>query len=226
MLSVIIVSGGKSSRMNGINKQFIELCGIPVIIRSIKAFDNIDEICEIIVVTSTENLDTMKKLISEYNFNKKIKITVGGQTRQQSVFNGFKQVDDKSEYVAIHDGARPLISRNVIEQLIENVKLYRATTVGVPVKDTIKVVQDGFIKSTPKRDTLFITQTPQVFEKKLYTESVEGAIKSGLDFTDDCQLVENIGYKVFMTIGEYSNIKITTPDDIKLAENLLKEVSE
>ena len=212
--------------MNGINKQFIELCGIPVIIRSIKAFDNIDEICEIIVVTSTENLDTMKKLISEYNFNKKIKITVGGQTRQQSVFNGFKQVDDKSEYVAIHDGARPLISRNVIEQLIENVKLYRATTVGVPVKDTIKVVQDGFIKSTPKRDTLFITQTPQVFEKKLYTESVEGAIKSGLDFTDDCQLVENIGYKVFMTIGEYSNIKITTPDDIKLAENLLKEVSE
>ena len=226
MLSVIIVSGGKSSRMNGINKQFIELCGIPVIIRSIKAFDNIDEICEIIVVTSTENLDTMKKLISEYNFNKKIKITVGGETRQQSVFNGFKQVDDKSEYVAIHDGARPLISRNVIEQLIENVKLYRATTVGVPVKDTIKVVQDGFIKSTPKRDTLFITQTPQVFEKKLYTESVEGAIKSGLDFTDDCQLVENIGYKVFMTIGEYSNIKITTPDDIKLAENLLKEVSE
>ena len=226
MLSVIIVSGGKSSRMNGINKQFIELCGIPVIIRSIKAFDNIDEICEIIVVTSTENLDTMKKLISEYNFNKKIKITVGGETRQQSVFNGFKQVDDKSEYVAIHDGARPLISRNIIEQLIENVKLYRATTVGVPVKDTIKVVQDGFIKSTPKRDTLFITQTPQVFEKKLYTESVEGAIKSGLDFTDDCQLVENIGYKVFMTIGEYSNIKITTPDDIKLAENLLKEVSE
>ena len=226
MLSVIIVSGGKSSRMNGINKQFIELCGIPVIIRSIKAFDNIDEICEIIVVTSTENLDTMKKLISEYNFNKKIKITVGGETRQQSVFNGFKQVDDKSEYVAIHDGARPLISRNIIEQLIENVKLYRATTVGVPVKDTIKVVQDGFIKNTPKRDTLFITQTPQVFEKKLYTESVEGAIKSGLDFTDDCQLVENIGYKVFMTIGEYSNIKITTPDDIKLAENLLKEVSE
>ena len=226
MLSVIIVSGGKSSRMNGINKQFIELCGIPVIIRSIKAFDNIDEICEIIVVTSTENLDTMKKLISEYNFNKKIKITVGGETRQQSVFNGFKQVDDKSEYVAIHDGARPLISRNIIEQLIENVKLYRATTVGVPVKDTIKVVQDGFIKSTPKRDTLFITQTPQAFEKKLYTESVEGAIKSGLDFTDDCQLVENIGYKVFMTIGEYSNIKITTPDDIKLAENLLKEVSE
>jgi len=226
MLSVIIVSGGKSSRMNGINKQFIELCGIPVIIRSIKAFDNIDEICEIIVVTSTDSLEAMKKLIAKYNFNKKIRITVGGETRQQSVFNGFNLVDEKSEYVAIHDGARPLISRNAIKQLMENVKLYSATTVGVPVKDTIKVVQDGFIKNTPKRDTLFITQTPQIFDKKLYTESVESAIKNGLDFTDDCQLVENIGYKVFMTIGEYSNIKITTPDDIKLAENLLKEVSE
>ncbi len=226
MLSVIIVSGGKSSRMNGINKQFVELCGIPVIIRSINAFDNIDEICEIIVVTNTDCLEAMKKLIAKYSFNKKIKITVGGQTRQQSVFNGFKLVDEKSDYVAIHDGARPLISRNVIEQLIENVKLYKATTVGVPVKDTIKVVQNGFIKNTPKRDTLYITQTPQIFKKSLYTESVEGAIKSGLDFTDDCQLVENIGYKVFMTIGEYTNIKITTPDDIKLAENLLKEVSK
>ncbi len=226
MLSVIIVSGGKSSRMNGINKQFIELCGIPVIIRSIKAFDNINEICEIIVVASSENLEAMKVLIAKNSFNKKIKITVGGETRQQSVFNGFKLIDDKSEFVAIHDGARPLISRNSIEKLIENVKLYHATTVGVSVKDTIKVVENGFIKSTPKRDTLFITQTPQVFEKKLYTECVESAIKSGLDFTDDCQLVENIGNKVFMTIGEYSNIKITTPEDIKLAENLLKEVSE
>ncbi len=226
MLSVIIVSGGKSSRMNGINKQFIELCGIPVIIRSIKAFDNINEICEIIVVTSTDSFEAMRKLVAKYNFNKKIKITVGGETRQQSVFNGFKLVDEKSDYVAIHDGARPLISKSVIEQLIQNVKLYSATTVGVPVKDTIKVVQNGFIINTPERDTLYITQTPQVFEKNLYTESVEGAIKSGHDFTDDCQLVENIGYKVFMTIGEYSNIKITTPDDIKLAENLLKEVSK
>ena len=224
MLSVIIVSGGKSSRMNGINKQFIELGGVPVIIRSLKAFDNIDEICEIIVVTSKENLDTMEKLVTQYNFNKKIKLTVGGETRQQSVFNGFKLVDEKSEYVAIHDGARPLISKAFIEKLIENVKLYRATTVGVPVKDTIKVVEDGFIKSTPKRDTLFITQTPQMFEKKLYSESVTNAIENELDFTDDCQLVESIGYKVFMTSGDYSNIKITTPEDIKVAENLLKEV--
>jgi 2-C-methyl-D-erythritol 4-phosphate cytidylyltransferase len=224
MLSVIIVSAGKSSRMGGINKQLLSLGGIPVIIRSIKAFDNIDDVLEIIVVTNSDNIEDMKKLISEYSFNKRIKLAIGGDTRQQSVFNGFKLVDDNSEYVAIHDGARPLINEKTILELIENVKRYKATTAGVPVKDTIKVIENGFIKETPKRESLFITQTPQVFEKELYSKGVKNAIEKRLDFTDDCQLVESIGVSVYMTIGEYSNIKITTPEDIKLAENFLKEV--
>ena len=224
MLSVIIVSAGKSTRMNGINKQFLSICDVPVLIRSIKAFDNIADVSEIIVVTNKDNINETQNFINNYFFAKKIIITEGGNTRQASVFNGFKFVSKDCYYIAIHDGARPLISEKVILKLIENVKKYNATTVGVPVKDTIKVVENGFIKDTPDRSSLYITQTPQMFKKDLYAKGVLNAIENKLDFTDDCQLIEAIGVKVFMTDGEYSNIKITTPDDIPLAEKLIKEV--
>ena len=224
MLSVIIVSAGKSTRMKGINKQFLEICSAPVLIRSISAFDNIDGVSEIIVVTNNDNINATNELIKKYYFDKEIKITEGGNTRQQSVLNGYKLVSKKCDYVAIHDGARPLISQKVIRDAIENANKYKATAVGVPVKDTIKFINNGYIESTLNRDRLFKIQTPQKFENALYSKGLQNAVDNNLDFTDDCQLIEAIGEKVFMTIGEYSNIKITTPDDVAIAENYLKDV--
>ncbi len=222
-VSVIIVSAGKSTRMGGINKQFLELSGIPVLIRSIMAFDEIENVSEIIVVTNKDSVSETEKMIEGFSFKKPIKVTDGGETRQQSVFNGFRLVSDDSDFVTIHDGARPLVSENAIKCVIKDAQAHGASTLGVPVKDTIKVVENGFISDTPERSKLFIAQTPQTFEKALYKKGIENALENSMDFTDDCQLIEAIGVKVFMTIGDYSNIKITTPEDIRLAEFFLSE---
>lgn len=224
MFSVIIVSAGKSTRMNGINKQFLELDGIPVLIRSAMAFDTIQRVKEIIIVTSSDLLEKTKNLFDNYKFNKYIKFAVGGNTRQKSVFSGFKLVDENSDYVAIHDGARPLITHKTINDVFDNTVKYKASTAGVPVKDTIKTVFNEFIESTPPRESLFITQTPQAFEKALYCNAMSNALQKNCDYTDDCQLIESLGSKVYMTVGEYTNIKITTPEDIVLAEKYSKDV--
>lgn len=220
-VSVIIAASGKSTRMCGIDKKLLSLDGIPVIIRSIMAFDAIEDVSEIIVVTSSESISEIRELIGCYSFKNKILVTEGGSTRQQSVFNGFKKISENCDFIAVHDGARPLVSSKLINSVFADALKYKASTLGVPVKDTIKEIDGGFISGTPERSRLFITQTPQVFEKDLYEKGVENAISNNFDFTDDCQLIEAIGAKVFMTVGEYSNIKITTPEDIKLAELFL-----
>ncbi len=222
MFSVIVVSAGKSTRMKGINKQFLELNDIPVIVRTVMAFDCIDYVSEIIVVCGENMIDSTKEIFTQYKLSKNIKFTIGGDTRQKSVFNGIKLVSDECNYIAIHDGARPMISKDTIQTAFDNVKIYKATTVGVAVKDTIKLVENDFIQSTPPREKLFITQTPQVFEKKLYIKAMNKALSENKDYTDDCQLIESFGEKIFMTIGEYTNIKITTPEDINLARSFLE----
>lgn len=225
MFSVIIVCAGKSTRMQGINKQFLILEEIPIIIRSAMAFDIIDDVIEIIIVASQDNIEDTEILFSQYKFNKNIKFTVGGNTRQRSVFNGIDNICEGADYIAVHDGARPLISTDIIKNVFENAIKYKASTVGVAVKDTIKIVNKGFIESTPPRDKLYITQTPQAFEKKLYLSAMCNAIKNKAEYTDDCQLIESFGKKVFMTDGKYSNIKITTPEDIDFAKNIIRKCS-
>ena len=125
--------------------------------------------------------------------------------------------------IAVHDGARPLVNPAHIEKTIKDASVFGGTVLGVPVKDTIKIVHDGLIEDTPHRPSLYITQTPQVFKRRLYFEGVDFALEHELDFTDDCQLMEAIGVKVCMTTGDYKNIKITTPEDIKIAQLLLQE---
>ena len=222
--SVIIVAAGSSSRMNGIDKQFLTINSKPVLLKSMLAFENCKAINEIIVVSREDNFDKIKSFADNFNITKFKTVISGGETRQQSVFNGINHISEECDIIAIHDGARPLILKSDIEKVIKDANKYGGATLGVPVKDTIKVIDsNGFIKSTPERSKLYITQTPQAFKKDIYLKGIEISKKYKTDFTDDCQLVEAIGIKVFMTIGNYKNIKITTEEDIIIAESLNEE---
>jgi len=216
--SAIIVAAGNSSRMGTKeSKMFIDLCGKTVISRTVDIFLNCDLIDEIIIVCKDEDKDRISSLIG---FDKPIKFAKGGETRQKSVLNGIKCTDEKCTYLVIHDGARPLVTQKEIKSVIEDAKKYSAATLSTKVKDTIKVSKDGFIETTPDRDTLYAVQTPQVFLKSLYMKAEEKLENE--NFTDDCKLIEEYGEKVYLTLGEYTNIKITTADDIILAKSILE----
>lgn len=225
--SVILVCAGTASRMEGIDKQLFLLNGKPVFLHSVDKFNKINSVQDIIIVAGSHNIDDIKKYCSQYKFDKPIKFTLGGSTRQQSVLNGIALCDKSSNYIAIHDGARPLVSINDITNVFDNAIKYSASTLGVPVKDTIKQISsDNFIDFTPPRELLYQIQTPQVFNKKLYLKGIDFAKENSKDFTDDCQLIEAIGHKVYVTKGSYSNIKITTPDDIGIANSILQNKGE
>ena len=215
----IILGAGNGTRMKSEkSKLLLEIGSKTVIERSVEAFLSVSDIDEIIVVARAQDIDIYSELLTD----ERISFVIGGATRQQSVKNAVETVDD-AHLIVIHDGARPLIKCEDIEKTIRAAEEFSAAAVGVFVKDTIKIVdKQGFVESTPDRSTLFAVQTPQIFDFDLYKSAMRKADEQGLDFTDDCQLVELCGGKVKMVEGSYSNIKITTPDDIALAENLLK----
>ncbi len=221
--SAIIVCAGNSTRMNGVNKQFLMLNGIPVVCRSMIAFEKCESISEIVIVAKKSDIEEIQKLCEKYGISKLSAITEGGATRQQSVLNGLRKISENTKMIAVHDGARPLVKPEHIEKTIADARIFGGAVLGVPVKDTIKVVSDNLITDTPYRPSLYITQTPQVFKKSVYYEGMDFAMEHGLDFTDDCQLVEAIGTKVYMTTGDYENIKITTPEDIRIASAIMGE---
>ena len=217
-VSGIIVAAGSSSRMGGINKQLELIDGIPVVVKSALALDNSPSISEIIIATRSEDIDLISNLCKDFGVGKLSNVVAGGDTRMESVQNAISAIDENSKYIAIHDGARPLVTSEDIERVIADAKKHNAAALGVPVKDTIKQVdKKGFIEDTPPRQSLFIAQTPQVFKLSLYLDAINYATK---DITDDCQLVENMGETVFITRGNYSNIKLTTPEDFKIGEAL------
>lgn len=215
----IILGAGNGTRMKSEkSKLLLEIGSKTVIERSVEAFLSVSDIDEIIVVAREQDIDIYSELLTD----ERISFVIGGATRQQSVKNAVETVDD-AHLIIIHDGARPLIKCEDIEKTIRAAEEFSAAAVGVFVKDTIKIVdKQGFVESTPERSTLFAVQTPQIFDFDLYKSAMQKADEQDLDFTDDCQLVELCGGKVKMVEGSYSNIKITTPDDIALAENLLK----
>ncbi len=221
-VSAIIACAGSFSRMNGVNKQLLELDGIPVAVRSMLAFEQLEEVTEIIVSVRECDIEEYKKLCEKYGVTKLKAVVKGGETRQQSIFNAYREVSKKTRYVAVHDGARPLVSPENIKQCIRDASIFGGAVLGVPVKDTIKNVDGGLITDTPDRRKLYITQTPQIFRKDIYVKGINFANSHELDFTDDCQLAEAVGAKVAMTESSYRNIKITTPEDIAVAEILLK----
>ena len=224
MNGVVIVAAGTGSRMNmGINKQFIELEGKEIIAYTIEKFYNNSNIEDIVVVVKEDESEFFKKeILDKYNF-KNVKIAYGGKERQDSVYNGLKLLDEKCDVVLIHDGARPFVSDKIIDKSIEEAKEHKAIVVGVPVKDTIKVIDnDKNIVDTPNRNVLWAVQTPQTFDYNILIDAYKDAFKNKFYGTDDAMLVERIGYKVKMLEGSYNNIKITTQEDLNIGSQILR----
>lgn len=222
MNSVIIVAAGSGKRMNmGINKQFIKLNKKEIIAHTIEAFYKNKNIDEIIVCIKKEEEELFKKEIIDKNKFKNIKIAYGGKERQDSIYNGLRKLSNKCNIVLIHDGARPFVDDRIINESISTAMEKKAVVVGTPVKDTIKIVNDGNIEGTPSRATLWSAQTPQTFEYNLIIRAYDEAYKNNYYGTDDSMLVENIGQKVTMIMGSYDNIKITSPEDIGIGEQIL-----
>ena len=224
MNGVVIVAAGTGSRMNiGINKQFIKLEGKEIIAYTIEKFYNNSNIEDIVVVVKEDESEFFKKeILDKYNF-KNVKIAYGGKVRQDSVYFGLKLLDEKCDVVLIHDGARPFVSDKIIDKSIEEAKEHKAIVVGVPVKDTIKVIDnDKNIVDTPNRSVLWAVQTPQTFDYNILIDAYKDAFKNKFYGTDDAMLVERIGYKVKMLEGSYNNIKITTQEDLNVGSQILR----
>lgn len=215
----VILGAGNGTRM-GIDKSklLLDLCGKTVIERSVEAFLNLAVIDEIIVVCRECDVEEFSRLLPD----EEISFVVGGATRQESVRNAVETIDE-CDYIIIHDGARPLVSQNIILKTLDEAQISQAAATGVYVKDTIKVIdKDLNIVETPERSSLISIQTPQIFDFSVYKKALEKATEQKKDFTDDCRLVENLGLQVKTVIGEYENLKITTKSDVILAEALIK----
>jgi len=220
-VTAVIVAAGNSTRMGGVNKQFLLIDGVPVLIRTLSAFSESNMIDEIVIAAREEDIPKMYAMIKEYKVLKVTDIVKGGKTRQESVFNAIRRSSPLSEYFAIHDGARPLVTEKIIEGTVKEAFLTGAAATGVRVKDTVKVVNEqGIITSTPDRNYLWAVHTPQVFERRLYLSAIDNVINSEM-FTDDCKLLEEYGAEVKMVEGSYENIKITTPEDTDIAQAIL-----
>jgi 2-C-methyl-D-erythritol 4-phosphate cytidylyltransferase len=223
---VVIVAAGKGTRMNmDINKQYVEVAGKPVLVRTLEAFQNCEVINEIILVVNEQDIIYCKQdIIEKFGFSKVKSIVSGGTERQYSVYNGLKEISNSSEIVLIHDGARPFIRNEDIINSIDAAYEFGAAGVAVPVKDTIKICDsEGMIKETPDRKLMWAIQTPQAFKSPIIVEAYKKAIEDGFIGTDDCMLVERLGHKVKLVMGSYENIKITTKEDLVVAEAIIDQ---
>lgn len=217
----VIVAAGSSSRMGGIDKVMAPLGGEPMILRTVRTFQNCGAIKEIVIVTREDLILPITELCG--GFDKVRAVVRGGASRQASVKRGLSAFTDKMELAAVHDGARPLVSQAMIDRTVRAAHTYGGAAPVVPVKDTIKVYEGGFVASTPDRETLRAVQTPQVFDLDLLRGALEKADKDGAAVTDDCSAVERLGLKIRLVEGEERNLKVTTPMDLKIAEMLLEE---
>jgi len=224
--SAIIVAAGKGRRMGkDYNKQYIILGDKPIVAHTIEVFEQNSLIDEIILVVGKDEIALVKQdVIEKYNFKKVVSIIEGGDQRQDSVYNGLRAVNNECDIVLVHDGARPFVTDNIIEEGINVVNEAGACIAAVPVKDTIKVVNANMdVVNTPARETLWAIQTPQVFKYKLLMNAYEKLQNSDIKATDDAMLIEALGHTVKIINGSYENIKITTPEDLIVGEGILKE---
>lgn len=221
--AAVIVAAGSGSRMGSSTaKQFLTLNGKPVLAHTLDAFEHTKAIDYIVLVTRECDIEECREIVSFFGFTKVAKIVAGGDTRQQSVLCGVEAIDDKTDFVAVHDGARCLITPEMITAVLDEAKHSGCASAGAPVKNTIKLVdENNRVKDTPDRTTLWQAQTPQIFKAGLYRAAAYYAQKDGFEATDDNSLIEHVGGSVTMVDCGYTNIKITTPEDIALANALL-----
>lgn len=217
----VIVAAGSASRMGGIDKVMAPLGGEPVILRTVRAFQETDSIREIVIVTREDLIMPVSDLCA--GLDKVKAVVVGGGSRQESVWLGLNALSKGIELAAIQDGARPLVTPALIDRTVRAAHSYGAAAPAIPVKDTIKVEKSGLIESTPDRSHLRAVQTPQVFDFDLLRGALQKARNDGAEVTDDCSAVERLGMKIRLVEGEERNLKVTTPLDLKIAELLLEE---
>ena len=221
--SAVIVAAGESRRMDGGDKLFLEINGAPVLAHTLMAFQKCACIDEIVVVVREEELARVSGICGKLGVDKAVRIMTGGPTRQVSVLNGLLAVSKKAKYVAIHDGARPCVSVDIIERTVAAAVKSHAAAPGLQVSSTLKRVDGGVIRETVDREGLYEVQTPQVFDVDLIKAALTNVTKKGLDVTDDCTAVELLGVGVFITEGSARNLKITEKDDLTIAEVLLRQ---
>ena len=218
----VIVAAGSASRMGGIDKVMAELGGEPMIKRTVRTFQESDVISEIVIVTRPDLIVPIMGLCA--GFEKVKAVVVGGKSRPESVHLGLNALSNKVKLAAVHDGARPLITWQVIDRTVRAANTYGAAAPAIPVKDTIKTVQGGIVKNTPDRESLRAVQTPQVFDFDMLRGALKKAVSEEAPITDDCSAVEMMGMSVKIVEGDERNIKVTTPMDLKIAEMLLEEM--
>ena len=217
----VILAAGSASRMGGIDKVMAPLGGEPMIARTVRTFQECDAVSEIVIVTREDLILPITNLCKGCD---KVKAVVsGGKSRQESVGKGLNALGKDVKLAAVHDGARPLITWQLIDCCIRAANTYGAAAPAIPVKDTIKTVEGGIVVNTPERSKLRAVQTPQVFDIDLLKGALLKAYQDGAEVTDDCSAVERLGMKVKIVEGDEKNLKVTTPMDLKIAEMLLEE---
>lgn len=217
----VIVAAGSASRMGGVDKILAQLNGEPVIVHCVRAFQQCPAIAEIVIVTTQDKVQQIRELCS--GFDKLVDVVVGGKSRPESVSNGLDALTKKMRLAAIHDGARPMVTWELIDRTVRAANTYGAAAPGIPVKDTVKIVSGGLVESTPDRSALQAIQTPQVVDIDLLRGALKKAEDDGVQITDDCSAVEYMGMTVKIVQGDERNLKITTPMDLKMAQMLLED---
>lgn len=223
--TMVVVAAGSSARM-GEDKLFIELGGMPVLARTLLAIEKSEYVDEIIVVTRSDLLEKCAKLCIEYGIEKAGRFLLGGSDRLHSALAGAVEASGEAKLIGIHDGARPFVSQALIERVIRCAAEYDAAVPALPVHDTVKIAVNGIIETTLERENVVSVQTPQVFTAELIKCALTSAVENGLSITDDSSAVEELGVPVRTVAGEADNIKLTTPNDLELAEVLLRRVED
>jgi len=218
----VIVAAGNASRMGGIDKVMAPLGGEPMILRTVRTFAACDAIREIVIVTRPDLMHRIMGLCKD--IEKVTAVVAGGASRPESVENGLNALSVKAKLVAVQDGARPLVTWEVIDRTVRAANTYGAAAPGVPVKDTVKIVHGAVVSNTPDRSSLQAIQTPQVFDLALLRGALKKAKEDNAEITDDCSAVERLGMHVKVVPGDERNLKVTTPMDLKIAEMLLEEM--
>jgi len=225
----IIPAGGAGRRMgSSVPKQYLPLAGVPVLVHTLRAFQSATVIDEIYLVVPEGDIpDVTNEIVARHGLTKVTMVLAGGAERQNSVRNALLHVRDEHGIILVHDGVRPFVSGELISRAVTAADQYGAATIGVPVKDTVKEVSDaGWVVKTVPREGLWLTQTPQAFQRTLVLAAYEKAVQEGFSGTDDASVVERMGVPVRMIPGESDNIKLTTPEDLVLGEVILRRFSQ